>query len=572
MKTKIPTYKPLLVALLTALVALPATPPYGSLQTFLAQEATNRAYIYSQIGGGPFPAPVLGANLSGMQDLYFGYNQRTGTIPFSLNALKAQVDMIAGSRSNGWYGVGYDDRNGALQAGIALHSGAAGTAYAVNDVIALSQGNAYGATILVNTVSSGAISTWTLLTPGSGYGTAMGVSVTGGSGTGAQFDINNIYLPGLGASVININIDPWYFVDNAATNTASMRSTFDSVMSYILTTYPGVQVSFNSGFTVDDLSQASNGTMYGCNSGFGNTMPVAIPSPQALATCVTAPLGWLALGGMSYSAYQYIIRKYTASGSYGPNFIRRFIAMHEPLTVNNNYGPPTSGTPWATVPTSSSPGSGSDWKSAFSTMIGDLNMAIAATGAATKVCLGFSNREQAWQTYGITAPNPPACIGYDSFSDNLASTNGDLGNIKTMIGNAQSLGMETFASEIGPPAWAIPGMSTSDGNSYWGVGACNLLSVDIWRQSMIADSLFFAYVGTTEIGYFDLVSPATWCLNISPSNPNSAQTISSTYFTAVANNYAHRTPLFWIAYDLFGWPFGQVGGTQLAAEGGRRPI
>jgi hypothetical protein len=49
-----------------------------------------------------------------------------------------------------------------------------------------------------------------------------------------------------------------------------------------------------------------------------------------------------------------------------------------------------------------------------------------------------------------------------------------------------------------------------------------------------------------------------------------------TYYNAVASALnaqpLHRTKLFWIGYDLFGWPFGQLGGAQIAAEGGRRPI
>jgi hypothetical protein len=34
----------------------------------------------------------------------------------------------------------------------------------------------------------------------------------------------------------------------------------------------------------------------------------------------------------------------------------------------------------------------------------------------------------------------------------------------------------------------------------------------------------------------------------------------------------HRTPFFGTVFDLFGWPFAQVGGGQVAAEGAHRPI
>jgi hypothetical protein len=128
--------------------------------------------------------------------------------------------------------------------------------------------------------------------------------------------------------------------------------------------------------------------------------------------------------------------------------------MHEPSTVNNSYG-------WSM--------NGASWETAFGAMI----HTVTTSDSNLKACVGFDDMETGWQTYAFSATPAPTCIGYDVFSDNLAQPTGDLGEIQSMIGTAQGLGFETFASEIGAPAWSVAGTSGA-GNSYWGVGACNL--------------------------------------------------------------------------------------------------
>ncbi len=66
--------------------------------------------------------------------------------------------------------------------------GAAGTGYVVNDVLTLS--GTGGATITVNSVTSGAVTTFTLTTPGTVTVLPSNpVAVTGGTGTGATFNL-----------------------------------------------------------------------------------------------------------------------------------------------------------------------------------------------------------------------------------------------------------------------------------------------------------------------------------------------------------------------------------------------
>ena len=98
-------------------------------------------------------------------------------------------------------GAGYNvnDTLTLIQAATAtLNSG--GKGYKVNDVLTRVQTGGSGGTITVNSVSaSGAVVTFTL-TPGSGYTTAAGLSVTGGAGSGATF---NYTSPANGTITVN---------------------------------------------------------------------------------------------------------------------------------------------------------------------------------------------------------------------------------------------------------------------------------------------------------------------------------------------------------------------------------
>lgn len=73
----------------------------------------------------------------------------------------------------------------------ALNAG--GTGYAVNDTFTVNTGSVL-ATGVVNTVSSGAVATYTLTTKGAGYSTGTGVATTktSGAGTGFTIDITTV--------------------------------------------------------------------------------------------------------------------------------------------------------------------------------------------------------------------------------------------------------------------------------------------------------------------------------------------------------------------------------------------
>lgn len=72
----------------------------------------------------------------------------------------------------------------------------AGTGYAINDVLVITQDGGASGSITVNTVDgSGHILTFTLSVPGTGYRVANSLPVTGGTGTGALFNITAI-VPG----------------------------------------------------------------------------------------------------------------------------------------------------------------------------------------------------------------------------------------------------------------------------------------------------------------------------------------------------------------------------------------
>jgi hypothetical protein len=75
-------------------------------------------------------------------------------------------------------------------------AGGTGTGYVVNDVITVVQAGASGGTGTVTaTGAGGTITAVTVLSPGTGYFPASGLSVTGGSGTGGTVNIGTGYFP-----------------------------------------------------------------------------------------------------------------------------------------------------------------------------------------------------------------------------------------------------------------------------------------------------------------------------------------------------------------------------------------
>jgi len=536
-----------------------ATPPSGSLQAFLATEAANRQYIAAtvQAAGGLVPKPAaLGANLQAIGDVYYGFVQSLNSYVyyFSPTQAEAQVDMLAAPRSNGYLGL--------TTANLAVVS-PGGTGYAINDLVTIGDGggNGSGAVVKVLSLTGTGIYTFSVVNQGTGYTPAMGVATTTtGMGSGATFNIaasgnpTPWSMPGLGAQVLTINLDPQIYVDETQ---GTARTNFESVLTYIQNTYPGVQIDINASFIADSIGSAQDaiGSMYGCATGFNQATPPVYQDPTEIATCVaTNTYTWLSTGTCSLcSVYGYLALKYAS-------MIRRFTVVHEPTSVNTNTG--------CTMTSVCGP---SKWATAINTMVST----VTAYNSTAKVCVAFDSNESTYQSDILTDMSPaPAftCVGYDSFTDNLAQANKDLGTIDTMMTSAAQAGFEVYANAIGPPAWVPTGQTQSDGKSYWGVGNCGWLATDLFRQWMVSDSLYFAYKGATEISYF-VELPATWCVFLAPDTTNADKSTSISYITNdVVPNVTHRTPFFWVAYDIFGWSFGQTGGGQIAAEGGFRPI
>ena len=67
-----------------------------------------------------------------------------------------------------------------------------GTGYAVNDILNIVQGSAYGGTVKVTSVYAGAITGVSVITGGIGYTAASNLSVTGGTGTAATITIGSV--------------------------------------------------------------------------------------------------------------------------------------------------------------------------------------------------------------------------------------------------------------------------------------------------------------------------------------------------------------------------------------------
>jgi hypothetical protein len=79
----------------------------------------------------------------------------------------------------------------ALQA--AVPNAVAGSGYVVNDILNVAQPGGLGGQVKVAAVNgSGAPTAYVIQTAGAGYQLAVGVSVTGGTGTGALIDITNL--------------------------------------------------------------------------------------------------------------------------------------------------------------------------------------------------------------------------------------------------------------------------------------------------------------------------------------------------------------------------------------------
>jgi Protein of unknown function (DUF3383) len=79
--------------------------------------------------------------------------------------------------------------------------GSSGTGYVIGDVLTITQGTAYGGTVIVTSVYAGAITGITLSTGGQSYSVANNLAVTGGTGTGATIDITSVTTENLAQAI-----------------------------------------------------------------------------------------------------------------------------------------------------------------------------------------------------------------------------------------------------------------------------------------------------------------------------------------------------------------------------------
>jgi hypothetical protein len=179
---------------------------------------------------------------------------------------------------------------------------------------------------------------------------------------------------GLGVSVIQINFDPYYWIDQTNPHSVSALAEFQAVMRYIYNTYgqgsthtPVVHVRLEPSYLSGTLALV-------CPALTGQ---MSFSGPADVATCVTsvpASAPWLKIGGTQYSVYGYLAAYYgpgTLSGqcttiSLSCPVMQDFSDIHEPTSINNN-----SNYNWC-VPPPSTPctgtGTAGNWQTAFTAM------------------------------------------------------------------------------------------------------------------------------------------------------------------------------------------------------------
>jgi hypothetical protein len=145
----------------------------------------------------------------------------------------------------------------ALSSGIAavvINSANEGLNYVVGDVVTVSQNGASGATLQVTSVGAfGNITGTSLLTPGSGYSVANGVSLSGGSGTNASINITSVSPLGGSGYVVNDIIT--VLSEDASGGTIKVTSVSGSgaVTSFTI-------LSYGTGYQVNNGAFTSGGT------------------------------------------------------------------------------------------------------------------------------------------------------------------------------------------------------------------------------------------------------------------------------------------------------------------------
>ncbi len=99
----------------------------------------------------------------------------------------------------------------------AIVGGSSGTGYVIGDILNIVQTNAYGGTVQVTSVYAGAITGVSVITGGQGYSPASNLSVTGGTGTGANITISTVTTESLAQAVARCS-NMVYFCGVISTN------------------------------------------------------------------------------------------------------------------------------------------------------------------------------------------------------------------------------------------------------------------------------------------------------------------------------------------------------------------
>ncbi len=113
---------------------------------------------------------------------------------------------------------------------------AAGTGYTVGDTLTIVQSGGSNGQVRVKTLSGSTVATVVVLRGGSGYAAASALPVTGGTGTGATFDIATItsgYHLGLTEGPALVSINPKFDLINADQFSTHVDAAFVSLASEI---------------------------------------------------------------------------------------------------------------------------------------------------------------------------------------------------------------------------------------------------------------------------------------------------------------------------------------------------
>jgi hypothetical protein len=359
---------------------------------------------------------------------------------------------------------------------------------------------------------------------------------------------------GLGVSVIQINFDPYYWIDNSTTGSQNARTLFTAVLQYIYNTYgagsshtPVVHVRLEPSYASGSLATI-------CESLTGQASFV---SPADVATCVTtvpASASWLQISSVQYSVYGYLAKYYgpnsappsscTTLGSSCP-VVQDFSDIHEPTTINGNYG-------WGPSPGTNT-GTASAWQAAYNTMAGE----VSTRNASVNNGIAFDRYEQPYATTMLASPGlgPVAYVGGDEYTTGINSNYtvcpsspsitlcGDMYNLAAILSlAANNYGLRVLLTESWVPSWAQPfsgtaSLTATDGNAYEGLGNCDWQTLDFIRQTLSATTMWASANRLSEVNFFSAANTSTACVYTGGPNLTTAGTIPNTDRFAPPSRY-----------------------------------